>query len=79
MPGRHQVGDAVGDGPGLAGAGAGQHADRAGRSEHRRALTVVEAIEMREHATSTGMRTILSGSADKTGTRRRACSTHRLR
>ena len=41
--GADQVRDPVRDGPRLAGAGAGEHADRAGRRQHRRSLPIVEA------------------------------------
>jgi hypothetical protein len=39
------VGDAVGDRPGLAGAGAGQHADRAAERFGDPALLGIEALE----------------------------------
>lgn len=42
MTARDQLGDPVGDGAGLAGAGAGQHADRAARGQHGFALLVVQ-------------------------------------
>ena len=42
---RHAVGDAVGDRPGLAGAGAGEHADRATERLGDPALLGIEALE----------------------------------
>ena len=45
--GEHAVGDAVGDGPGLAGAGTGQHAHRAARVRRDLALLGVEGVEDR--------------------------------
>ena len=40
---RDELGDAVGDGAGLARSGAGQHADRSARSQHGLALLVVQS------------------------------------
>ena len=45
MPGRHKVGDAAGDGAGLTGACAGQHAHRPARGEDGLALFVVEVVD----------------------------------
>jgi hypothetical protein len=45
MSGRYEVGDAAGDGAGLAGAGAGQHAHRPTRGEDGLALFVVEVVD----------------------------------
>ena len=43
--GGHAVGDAVGDRPGLAGAGAGQHPDRSAQRQRDLALLRVEPVE----------------------------------
>ena len=45
MSARDEVGDAPGDGAGLAGARAGQHADRATRGEHGFALFLIEVVD----------------------------------
>jgi hypothetical protein len=50
LAGHHPVRDPVGDRPGLAGAGAGQDADRSGRRRHRGALFGVEPRQDAFHA-----------------------------
>ena len=45
VAGRHEVSDAAGDGAGLAGARAGQHAHRAAGGEDGLALLVVEIVD----------------------------------
>ena len=52
MSRRHQVCDAPGDRPGLAGARTGKHAHRTTRGQHRLALLVIELIEMRGRSSS---------------------------
>ncbi len=64
MAAHHEVGDAPGDGAGLTGAGAGQHADRPAGREDGLALFVVEVAEQTvdgRHAVHHGRR---SGSPD---------------
>ena len=45
VPGRHEVGDAAGDGAGLTGARTGEHAHRTARGEDGLALLVVEVVD----------------------------------
>ncbi|PQM46808.1 hypothetical protein C1Y40_03027 [Mycobacterium talmoniae] len=47
VTGPDELGDAVGDGPGLAGPGPGQHAHRAARRQHGLTLLVVQAGDQR--------------------------------
>jgi hypothetical protein len=42
VPARDAIGDAAGDGAGLARSGSGENADRAGRGDYRRLLLIVE-------------------------------------
>ncbi len=78
---RDAVGDAVGDGAGLAGAGAGEHADRADQRLGHHALVVVERGEQRRrmsrsrrrprHATrGSGRRTSARGASARSTCRR---------
>ena len=72
VPGRHQVGDAPGDGPGLAGPRARQHAHRAAGGEHRLALLVVEIVDERERGgLERTWRPSWQGAADKADAARR--------
>ena len=68
VPGRHEVGDAAGDGAGLAGARAGQHAHRTPRGQDGLALLVVEVVDDgRARGPRPACGPSCQGVADKTG------------
>lgn len=56
MAAGHQLGDPVGDGAGLAGTGAGQHAHRPARCQHGGTLLLVESGDERIHGVHLGRR-----------------------